>query len=185
MKVLITGASGKVGRMVRRALAGRHEMRCYDLAPIEACEGEMVVGDILDRPALAQAMTGMDALIHLAYGREPGAGREVQELLSFDVNAKGTYYVAQAAAAAGIRHAVYASSLSLYEGHMPAPGVCFTELEPPLPLHSYALTKYFGEEIFRACAAQGLFSVISLRLTLPTEMEEWEAVRQQHPESGI
>ncbi|HHX38729.1 MAG TPA: NAD(P)-dependent oxidoreductase [Armatimonadetes bacterium] len=184
MKVLITGAAGKVGRMVRRALIGHHAMRFLDVVPVEGTEGEMVVGSILDRETLTAAMQGMDAVIHLAYGARNDMTPEAYEDLSFRVNTQGTFLVAQAAAAAGVRRFVYASTLSLYEGNMPPAGEQFSEEHPPAPRGIYALTKYFGEEALRAYAREGKLSVISLRLTLPTEPEEWEAVRQQHPDSG-
>ncbi|NLB94982.1 MAG: NAD(P)-dependent oxidoreductase, partial [Armatimonadetes bacterium] len=111
MKVLITGAAGKVGRMVRRALIGHHAMRFLDVVPVDGTEGEMVVGSILDRETLAAAMQGMDAVIHLAYGARNDMTLEAYEDLSFRVNAQGTFLVAQAAAAAGVRRFVYASTL--------------------------------------------------------------------------
>ena len=88
------------------------------------------------------------------------------------VNAQGTFLVAQAAAAAGVRRFVYASTLSLYEGNSASRRARqFSEEHPPAPCGVYALTTYFGEEALRAHAREGKLSVVSLRLTLPTEPE--------------
>lgn len=184
MKVVITGAAGKVGGMVRWALAGRHELRFLDVSPVAEPEGEMLVGSVLDPEVLARAVAGMDAVIHLAYGAATGATAEENDDLSFRVNAQGTFCVARAAAQAGVPHIVYASTLSLYDGHHPGPGERFSEKNPPAPAGVYSLTKYFGEEALRTFARRGCFSATCLRLTHPTWPEEWERERERYPDSA-
>ncbi|NLC56956.1 MAG: NAD(P)-dependent oxidoreductase [Armatimonadetes bacterium] len=181
MRVLVTGAAGRVGRMVCPYLAQRHTLRLFDLVPAEAPEGEMWIGSILDRPALAEAMAGMEGVLHLAYGARRGADAATFDELSFDVNTKGTFFVAQAAAAAGVRRLVYTSSLSLYEGNMPAPGCQFTEEAPIAPVTSYALTKYLGEEVLRTASRTSGLEVVCLRLTYPTWPEEWPKAASRWP----
>jgi len=186
MKVLITGAAGKVGRAVCRELAGVHELRLFDLMPVKEPEGEMILGSVTDGAALWRATVGVDAVIHLAFGR-PGAPLPGDpDELSYDVNVKGTHNVFRAAHAAEVKRVVYASSLSVYDGLW----VEWREMPPdvPTPLAEdypvnfrtvYGLTKYLGEEIGRYFARQHGLSVIILRLSGVTTPEDWERARQR------
>lgn len=185
MKVLVIGAAGKVGRAVCRELAGAHELRLFDLMPVREPEGEMIVGSITDGATLWRATVGMEAVIHLAYGR-PGAPMPGDpDELSYDVNVKGTHNVLRAAHAAGVRRVVYASSLSVYDGLW----IEWRRIKPDLPLplaedypvccrSVYGLTKYLGEEVCRYFAQQHHLSVIILRLSGVTTPEDWERARQ-------
>jgi nucleoside-diphosphate-sugar epimerase len=64
MECLITGASGFVGRWLRSALIERgFTVRCFD-SRAAGVENELV-GDILDRDAMARACEGVGAVYHL------------------------------------------------------------------------------------------------------------------------
>jgi uronate dehydrogenase len=109
--VLVTGAAGTVGSMLRRSLArpGRH-LRLLDvaaqepLAPGEAAE--LVVGSFLDTALMAVACRDVGAIVHL--GGLSTKDFEWQEFL--DVNINGTYMVLEAARAASVSRVIYASS---------------------------------------------------------------------------
>lgn len=73
MKILITGGAGNIGReLVRRSLAAGNEVTVFDIpqANYEGLEGEkgvtVVKGFVSDTEALAQAVKGVDSVIHLA-----------------------------------------------------------------------------------------------------------------------
>ena len=81
MKVLVTGATGFIGRNLIRELEASHELRLLDQArPEEATmfagatrlvapfrtDWPFVQADITDEAAMLAAMDGMDAVIHLA-----------------------------------------------------------------------------------------------------------------------
>lgn len=73
MRILITGGAGNIGReLVRRALAAGNEVTVFDIPPanyegLEGKEGITVVkGFVTDTEAMAQAVKGVDAVIHLA-----------------------------------------------------------------------------------------------------------------------
>lgn len=184
MKVLVIGAAGKVGRAVCRELAPTHELRLFDLMPVKEPEGEMILGSVTDGAALWRATVGVDAVIHLAYGR-PGAPLPGDpDELSYDVNVKGTHNVLRAAHAAEVRRVVYASSLSVYDGLW----IEWRQMRPeiPTPLAEdypvrcgsvYGLTKYLGEEVCRYYAQHHRLSVIILRLSGVTTPEDWERAR--------
>jgi nucleoside-diphosphate-sugar epimerase len=73
LRILITGGAGNIGReLVRRALAAGNEVTVFDIPPanyegLEGKEGITVVkGFVTDTEAMAQAVKGVDAVIHLA-----------------------------------------------------------------------------------------------------------------------
>jgi nucleoside-diphosphate-sugar epimerase len=65
--ILITGAAGHIGGMLRRRLAGPgRTLRLLDVAPLSAGTGEEVVeASVTDMAALTLACRGADAVIHL------------------------------------------------------------------------------------------------------------------------
>ncbi|MQF48641.1 complex I NDUFA9 subunit family protein [SAR202 cluster bacterium AC-647-N09_OGT_505m] len=109
--ILVTGASGFVGRSVVKALRTRgKEVRCFIRTPyrektVADYHVEMAYGDILSLSALKGAMRGVDTVVHLvAIIRE-------KRNENFDlINRRGTEIVTQAAREEGIRHFVHMSA---------------------------------------------------------------------------
>ena len=66
MRVLVTGASGMLGRGVAQALIDRgDDVRVLQRRPSGlACDE--ILGDVADRDAVRRAVTGVDAVVHLA-----------------------------------------------------------------------------------------------------------------------
>jgi hypothetical protein len=105
--ILITGAAGLIGTMLRTRLAtpGR-TLRLLDVAPLTAGPGEEVVqASVTDLDAMTAACDGTDAVIHL--GGLAGADPWDRIL---DVNINGGYVAFEAARRAGVGRVVYASS---------------------------------------------------------------------------
>ena len=111
MKILVTGATGNVGRaavalLVQKGhtitVVGRRAGLVVDGATYAAC-------DITDYPELARHARGCDAIVHLAAYPNPTLATP-EEL--FRVNCQGTFNVYQAAVEAGIRRVVNASSIN-------------------------------------------------------------------------
>jgi uncharacterized protein YbjT (DUF2867 family) len=76
--ILVTGAAGKTGRAVLRALAGRREsiralIHRPEQAPSLQALGvhEALVGDLLDRAAMQRAVDGVRAIYHMAPNVSP------------------------------------------------------------------------------------------------------------------
>jgi nucleoside-diphosphate-sugar epimerase len=111
MKILVTGGMGDIGRpAVTWLLAHGHEVRVLDLqieAPIPGADCR--AGDVTDFAGLREHIAGMEGVVHLAAYPHPSmaAGQEM-----FRVNVDGTFNVFQAAAEAGIRRVVCASSIN-------------------------------------------------------------------------
>src|SRR5580698_11333698 len=105
--VVITGAAGLVGSMLRPRLArpGR-TLRLLDLAPLTAGPGEEAIqASVTDLDAMIAACQGAEAVIHLG----GYAGEESWEAI-LDVNIGGSYVVFEAARRAGVSRVIYASS---------------------------------------------------------------------------
>jgi UDP-glucose 4-epimerase len=113
---------------------------------------------ILDRAALAEAMSGADLVLHLAalwLGEclhDPRAALEV--------NVTGTFNVAEAAVAAGVQRLVYSSSASVYGDALAVP---MTEEHAFNNRTMYGATKIAGEQILRALDDQHGLEYVALR----------------------
>ena len=131
MRVLLTGAAGFVGRAVEPALVSAgSDVVAYDRARCAA-------DDVTDLDRVRSATAGCDAVIHLA--AKVGLGVDLGDIDDYvRSNDLGTAVVLRAAAEAGVRRVVYASSMVVYgEGgyrcptHGPArpPARSVTDLE--------------------------------------------------------
>jgi nucleoside-diphosphate-sugar epimerase len=161
MDVLVTGATGFVGRHLVPALVRRHAVTCLvrdasgaNLPP----EVDLIVADLTD-PAFARRLPGRtDAVVHLAqaYLGFPDAADEL-----FGVNAASTVALAEYARRAGVTRFVFTSSGSVYR---PAK-VPLTEDAETTPVSFHPATKLMSEIALRHYA--GLFGVATLRLFCP------------------
>jgi nucleoside-diphosphate-sugar epimerase len=115
----------------------------------------------------------MDALLYMAMGRPSQDGVEAI-VNSYDVNVKGVHLALRAAHEAGIAHAVYTSSMSVYEGDLTARYFPDEGL-PPDARSLYGFTKRMGEEVCRNLAREYGMTVNALRLCLPVAEEKWLA----------
>ena len=105
--IVITGAAGLVGSMLRPRLAapGR-TLRVLDIAPLVAGPGEEAIqASVTDLDAMTDACQGADAVIHLA--GIPGEAPWPQIL---ETNINGGYVAFEAARRAGAPRVVFASS---------------------------------------------------------------------------
>lgn len=113
-KILLTGASGFVGRATLVAL-GR---RGFDVRAVSRSHGgsstggvEWAQGDLSQPAGWDRLLDGVDVVLHLA--GNPGLGTEDEMMLA---NAEATAMLARAATAAGVGRFVYASTIRVY-GH--------------------------------------------------------------------
>lgn len=103
--VLLTGAAGGLGTLMRELLPGHgYQLRLLDLLPVEG-EPDAIVADLADRDALREAVRGVDAIIHLA-----GISLEASFEKILAANIEGTYNLYEAAREEGVGRIVFASS---------------------------------------------------------------------------
>jgi dihydroflavonol-4-reductase len=163
LRALVTGAAGFIGSHVTGALAaGGAEVRGFDRAlPAAPQPGvEFIAGDLLDRDALRLALSGCDAVFHLAalysYSR---ADAEAMER----VNVEGTRLLLELA---GTRRVVHTASCATCG---PVAGRAATEADSPAAWElrvAYKRTKIAGERLALAAAASGA-NVVVVNPTTP------------------
>lgn len=137
--ILVTGATGRVGRYLVDALVERGEhvralLMTYDAAPKNV---EIVRGSILDKEAVANALKDVDVVYHLAAVLDYTAPKDHM----FDVNVTGTKNLIEASRASKF---IYLSSTSVY-GHHTNPHI--TEATPSAPSGFYGKTKLLAEQL--------------------------------------
>jgi nucleoside-diphosphate-sugar epimerase len=176
MRVLVIGGAGHVGTLVVPALAAVHEVRVFDLKPPTYSDVAYIQGDIQDYAALTEAVAGADALLYMAMNQFR-LGHPGDEHSAFDVNVKGVHLALLAAHEAGVKHAVYTSSMSVYQGNLEERDFVDEDM-PPDSRVLYGFTKRLGEEVCRNAARNWHMSINALRLCLPTADEKWLAETQ-------
>jgi len=117
MHILITGATGQVGRFIAdRLRRDGHQITCLGRTPSDVAEDGFIKWDLEDR---AFSLPQADALVHCALSHVPGKYRdgEGDDPHGFiDRNVEGTHALFAAAKAAGVRQAVFLSSRAVYAG---------------------------------------------------------------------
>lgn len=160
-RVLVTGAAGTIGRAACPGLAARGwRVRGLDRRPLDGVDGltdPPVVTDVRDGAAVGQAMSGVDAVVHLAgiSGEAP-----FPEILA--ANIEGTYQVFDAARRAGVQRVVFASSNHAV-GYTPRSELAGVDL-PPRPDTYYGVSKVFGEALGRLYVDRYSMQVVCVRI---------------------
>jgi uronate dehydrogenase len=141
--ILITGAAGRLGGMLRSRLAAKgRSLRLLDIAPLTAGPGEEVVrASVTDMAAVTEACQGAAAVIHLA-----GLATEAPWDRIAEVNIHGTYVAFAAARRAGVGRVVYASSNHAV-GFTPRTEFPVQDYAFPAPDTYYGVSKVAGEAL--------------------------------------
>jgi len=123
MKILVTGATGKVGsRLVPRFLAKGLKIRILvrDESRVESLKklgAEVVVGDVNIPDTLSAAVEGIDTVVHIAgYFRN---SKDVEGIMK--TNHEGTILLAKAASKAGVKRFIFSSTSLVYNSGIPHP----------------------------------------------------------------
>ena len=159
MRVLVTGASGLLGRAVAASvLAAGHEVRTLQRSASKVVGATDVLGSVTDATSVDRATAGVDAIVHLA-AKVSLAGDPAE----FDaVNVGGTLRLLRAAAEHGVGRFVYVSSPSVAHSGSSIVG---DDAEPADPLRArgdYARTKATAELMALAADSESL-AVVAVR----------------------
>ena len=114
MTILVTGASGFLGRHLTASLLRRgHAVRTLSRSQIDCLPPhvEHFAGDIRNETLLEAAMAGVETVFHAA-AIVPGFGAETE---MWETNVAGTRSVAQACLRARVRRLVLVSSIAVYK----------------------------------------------------------------------
>ena len=169
--VLLTGAAGRVGEAILGELADEYEWRLLDREPpTDDQPGEFVVADITDERTVREAMTGIDAVIHLA--GDPRKEAPWSSVLPNNID--GTQTVYEAAVDAGVEKLAFASSnhaVGAYETDERTPDLYREEddyrldgTELPRPGNLYGVSKAAGEILGRYYHDEYGLSVACVRI---------------------
>jgi len=166
MRILLTGASGFVGKAVlktaqQRGIKIRPVYRLNDLAKGQP---EAVLLPGMNRATdWSQALLGVDVVIHAAARSHIMREVTVDNLAEYRiVNVEGTVKLARMAAAAGVRRFVFISSIKV-NGEVTEPGRPFTADDPPAPDDAYGLSKAEAEMQLRQVAQEMGMEVTIIR----------------------
>jgi nucleoside-diphosphate-sugar epimerase len=149
-RILVTGASGFVGRALVNDLASAgHNVRAAMRQPADVFPRsvEVVAVSDLTRPVEWRALLkGMETAVHLAGIAHAGPG--IAEEAYDRVNRQATAELASAASAMGIRHLIFMSSIRAQAG--PSSNETLREADEPQPTDVYGRSKLAAEEAIRA-----------------------------------
>jgi len=160
LKVLLTGACGRIGKTFFQAAKHR-----YDFVLADRHQPDFAIGDhrfirldMADKDELAALVEGIDVVVHLA--GIPFADSSFEELLPNNILA--TTYLLEAAARARCKRVVFASSAQAIEGYpvdrQITPGM------PVMPANLYGVSKCYGEALCAFYSAKRGLSTIVLRV---------------------
>ena len=165
MRVLITGGAGFIGRHITEYFQDRADVRIIDnlrsglKSNLSGLKCELIVGSILDRDLVRDAMRGVDFVFHLA------AMVSVQESVQkpnecAEINVGGTAIVLEEAARARVKKLIFSSSAAIYGDNPIIPKVESMPAEPKSP---YATGKDEAERYCRSFTDEGRLPTVCLR----------------------
>lgn len=178
MKILVTGAAGKLGSVTVKVLADAgHEVRATDRKFV-AGSPRVEPSDLLDEHALYRLLDGMDAVVHLGNHPNRFAGPSPQRILAENVAMNANVF--SAALDLGVRRIVFSSSIQVMlksDGiRTDRSSIPYLPLDgdaPPNPgLNPYALSKQFAEEHLRTAARENPELTVTV-LRFPMLVGEW------------
>src|SRR6187401_3219234 len=139
MKILVTGATGKVGSRLSQRLAqrGAHVRALVRdparAAALRAAGIELVQADLLDPSSLATAVRGVDAVVHCAAFFRGATAEQAHA-----VNDLGSQRLANAARDAAVKRFIFTSTGLVYG---PNGGRLASEDAPCAPTVAYPVSK--------------------------------------------
>jgi nucleoside-diphosphate-sugar epimerase len=142
LNVLLTGASGVIGRYLVPPFRTWYNLRTFDRDPGPDAEGG-IIADLGDFATLKAAAKGSDVLVHLAATSDEAPF--ATELLPNNI--LGVHNAFQAACEAGVKRIVFASSCQVVGMYPKDQRIRIAD--PVRPQSVYGVTKVFGEVLGR------------------------------------
>jgi nucleoside-diphosphate-sugar epimerase len=163
MNIVLTGASGRIGRAIHVRLSPYHSIIGVDISPSSTAD---VVGDITDSQLLRRLFRGVDAVIHTAALHAPHVG--ILPDAEFErINVEATQRVIDAALASNVQRIIFTSTTALYgaSARVSESAIWIDEQTEPQPLTIYHRTKLAAEAVLHSAALGGGLKVRILRMS--------------------
>jgi uronate dehydrogenase len=159
MRVLVTGAAGRIGTVLRAGLRDEMDLRLTDVVEPADLAGDetFVAADLTDAAAVDRAVEGTDAVVHLGAVPDEAPFAELA-----GPNLHGAFHVFDACRRLGAKRVVYASSnhaTGMYPNGEPLDGTWL-----PRPDGLYGASKVWGEALGRMFAERFGLEVVCLRI---------------------
>jgi nucleoside-diphosphate-sugar epimerase len=165
-RICVTGASGQAGRaVVRDLLEHGYEVAATDVVVSRAdLEDGMMRADLTDFGQAVEAMQAAEAVVHLANIPAPGLQPPA---VTFNTNTTMNFNVFSAAAMAGVRRVVWASSETTLglPFDVPPQYAPVDEQHYPFPTSTYALSKVASETVAGHLARWSDIPFVALRFS--------------------
>lgn len=159
-RVLMTGPTGRIGRVLRKSFAGRYELlRLGDRVAMGVAgpNEELCTMDLHDPASLDRACAGIDTIVHLG-----GQAIETDWDTILQTNIAGGYNLFDAARRQNVKRVIFTSSHHAI-GFYPRDRVVGND-GPPRPDSRYGLSKAFGEAMGRYYADKFGMEVACIRI---------------------
>jgi nucleoside-diphosphate-sugar epimerase len=149
MNILVTGATGFIGRHLVSALSKNYLVRCLvrktsDITPLKNLDVDLAYGDLLAKDSLRPALDGIDLVYHLAgevYSRKKSD--------YYKGNVFATQNLLEACKEKGTKRIVYLSTVGVYKPVTTK--TLLTEESECEPLTIYGKTKLHAEALIKGC----------------------------------
>ena len=159
-RLLLTGAAGGLGRVLRPRLKAHCEvLRVSDIVDLgsPAVGEEVHPAPLQDKAAVMALLQGVQAVVHLG-----GVSTEHRFEDVLPANIVGTYHVYEAARVHGVRRIVFASSNHVTGFY--TQGQTIDTAQPKRPDGYYGLSKAFGEDLAQFYFDRYGLETVSLRI---------------------
>lgn len=160
-RLLLTGAAGGLGQILREALQAHAEVvRVSDISAMPPAAGaheEVMPCDLADKAGVLALASEVDAIVHLGGISTERAFEEILE-----ANIRGTFHIYEAARKQGIKRVIFASSNHV-TGFYPQDEMVDAH-SPRRPDCYYGLSKSYGEDLATFYFHRYGIETVSLRI---------------------
>ena len=161
MKIVVTGASGFIGRALIRYLLAQGHAVVPAVRQASGFADEVIVGDIDGATDWRLVLGGCNAIIHLA-GRVHVMNDDAESRLELirAVNIDATLNLARQAAEADVKRFIFMSTIKVNGEGRDAP---YREIDAVVPEDPYAISKWEAEQGLQRIARETGMEVVILR----------------------
>ncbi|HLT61945.1 MAG TPA: NAD(P)-dependent oxidoreductase [Microlunatus sp.] len=183
-RVLVTGAAGQIGSATTALLTdlGAVVTTLSNVTRPDLAADRVLVGDTRSESDVADALDGVELVVHLAALPHPSAGTPYDV---YSINVVSTFNVLAQAGERGIRRAVIASSINAFgipfNPHDVAPAYFPIDASIPVDLADwYSLSKFSDEQTARMAHRRWGIDVVAFRFPLVAPADRLRRISERY-----